>query len=245
MIQKKIYQGKADLHIHSRYSKDAVSSLSAILKRAKKAGLDLIAITDHDTVAGAKEAKKMAPEFGLEVIVGEEIKTKEGDVIALFIDDSIPSGKGLKETIKEIRQQEGLIIIPHPANWFLGGVHYRALFKFFRQIDGIELFNGSWAGKIRKKESEKLNDLIFNLAKVGGSDAHLARQVGCAYTFFPGKTSDDLYMAIKNKLTTTGGEGWNYKDRLFWLINTPRIFYRSPKTLKDGTKRIIKKILIG
>lgn len=241
MIQKEIKQGKADLHVHSLYSKDALSSIESILEKAKKAQLDLIAITDHDTIEGAKEAKKMAPYFGLDVIIGEEIKTKEGDIIALFIQEAITSGRFAFETLKEIHSQGGLAIAPHPNNWFLEGISAKNLLRIFNHLDGIEILNGSWAGRIGREEISKLNKLIFNLAPIGASDAHLARQVGCSYTIFKGKNSTDLYKAIQQRLTMPGGRKWTYKDNLLWLINTPRIFYRSPRTLKEGAKKIIKK----
>lgn len=235
--------GKADLHIHSRYSKDSISSLKAILTRAKKTKLDLIAITDHDTIEGAKEAIKMASEFGVNVIIGEEIKTKMGDIVALFIEETILSGRGLVETVKEIHQQNGLAIIPHPGNWFADGVSYESIFEIFDQLDGIELFNGAWPGGNKREETKTLNKLFFNLAGVGGSDAHLARQVGSAYTIFPGRSPKELYASIKNKTTMPMGNSWGYKGYFFWLVNSPRIFWRSPQTFTNGVKKIIKKII--
>jgi len=238
---------KADLHVHSRYSKDAVSSLKSILKTAKKKKLDIVAITDHDTIEGAKEAQKMAPYFGLEVIIGEEIKSKQGDIIALFIKEEIKSGRSALYTLREIHQQGGLTIAPHPNNWFLEGISAKSLLKVFGELDAIEILNGSWLGKFGRKEMSRLNKAIFQLAPVGGSDAHIASQVGCSYTVFEGRNANDLYFAIQQKLTMPGGRSWTYKDRLLWLINSPRIFYRSPETLihiprvlvKNGIRKII------
>jgi len=231
---------KADLHIHSCYSPDAVSPLKSIFKTAKKKKLDIIAITDHDTIEGAKEAKKMAEYFGIEVIVGEEIKSKEGDIIALFIEEKIKSGKLAIHTLREIHQQGGLAIVPHPNNWFLEGFSIKNLFKIFGELDGIEVLNGSWLGRIGRKEIRKLNKSIFKLAPIGASDAHLASQVGCSYTIFPGKNSKDLYKAIQERLTVAGGRSWTYKDRFLWLMNSPRIFYRSPRTFAHGARVLIK-----
>jgi len=234
-------QGKADLHIHSHYSKDSFASLKNILKTAQKEGLDVIAITDHDEVKGAKEAQAMAPEFGLEVVVGEEIETREGDLLALFIDDKISSGRPITETIKEVHKQGGLAVVPHPSNLLLGGVSLNVIVKVSHQLDGIELFNGSWLGKIKRKKSKELNKAILNLAAVGGSDAHLARQVGSGYTIFPGKSKEDLYRAIKEKTTTTAGTSWSYWDRLFWLLTTPVIFLEHPLVFCLGIGRPLKK----
>lgn len=234
--------GKADLHIHSRYSRDAFSDIRAILKRAKESDLDVIAITDHHTLAGAKEAQKIASQFGIEVILGEEITTKEGDLLALFIQSLILPRKGVLETIREIHQQGGLAIIPHPLNWFLEGLSQKVIFQVFDKVDGIELLNGSWVGWIKQRKSRELNKLVFNLAPFGGSDAHLARQVGKAYTVFPGRKKEDLYQAIKKKLTLPGGGSWDYKDRLLWLINFPRLLYRFPSLPFRVLLRVGKKI---
>ena len=233
---------KADLHIHSHYSKDAVSSLRSIFKNAKKKNLGVIAITDHDTIKGAKEAKKMAGEFGIDVIIGEEIKSKEGDIIALFIEEEIESGRPVLHTLREIHKQGGLSIVPHPNNWFLEGISIRNLFKICEELDGIEVLNGSWLGKIGRKTIRILNDTSFQLAPIGSSDAHLASQVGCSYTIFQGRNATDLYFAIKQRRTIPAGKSWTYKDRLLWVINSPRIFYRSPKTLTHGVRVLIKNI---
>jgi predicted metal-dependent phosphoesterase TrpH len=235
-------QGKADLHIHSYYSRDAFSSPRLILKRAKEQGLDIIALTDHNSIKGAVKAQKIAPRFGIEVIIGEEINTKQGDILALFIKELIKPWKTISETIKEIHQQGGLAIIPHPGNWLLEGISKEDLLKVYKELDGIELLNSSWPGKIGRKENEEMNKSIFKLASTGGSDAHLASQVGCAYTVFPGKTKADLYKAIKEKATLPEGGQWSFKDNFFWMINSLRILYRRPLLPFIMLKRLFQRI---
>ncbi len=242
-MEKFTGKSRADLHVHSCYSYDSFSPLESILKKAKERELDIIAITDHNTIEGALKAQKIAPEFKIEVIIGEEIDTKEGDIIGLFVKETIKPGKSALETVREIRRQKGLAIAPHPDNWFLGGVSAKNLFKIYNELDGIELLNGSWVGIIGRKKNKKMNKSIFNLASVSGSDAHLVRQVGCAYTFFPGRSKIDLYRAIKEKTTSSGGTVWNYKDRLVWLMNSPRIFCKNPQTPTKFVQRLFKKFL--
>lgn len=235
--------GKADLHIHSRYSQDSFSTIKNILKRAKEQRLDLIAITDHHTLKGAREAQKISPQFGIEVILGEEIETKEGEIIALFIEKTIAPKRRVLETIGEIHQQGGLVIVPHPLNWFLrDSIQKKTIFQIFEKIDGIELLNGAWTGGIKQKESEELNKLIFNLASLCGSDAHLSRQVGKSYTIFPGNKSEDLYRAIKEKTTFPAGSFWGWGDRFFWLINTSRLFLSRPHFPLSVLYRLIKNL---
>lgn len=213
--------GKADLHIHSNYSPDAFSPVRGILEMADKNNLDLIAITDHDTIKGAEEAQKLAPEFKVKVIKGEEIGTKKGHLIAIFIDNFIPPKKPILETIREIHNQGGLVIIPHPLNPFSRGVSLNTLFQIYKEVDGIELFNASWSGWINQKKVSKLNSEIFNLAAIGNSDAHVLSQVGKGYTIFKGKTPSDLYSSIKNKLTQAEGSFNLYGLFELWL-NQPR-----------------------
>lgn len=220
--------GKADLHVHTLYSADALSSIKGVLKKAKERGLDILAITDHDTIKGALEAKKIAPEFAFEVIVGEEVHSKEGDIIALFIEKTIKPRRSAIDTIKEIHEQGGLAICPHPGNWVPGGIPFHHLFKIYEYLDGIELLNGAWFGWLKSQESKKLNETTFNMAATGGSDAHLASQVGRAWTNFEGKTPSDLRNAIQAKTTFPGGGYWTYKDRALWLANLPRIIYKWP-----------------
>ena len=97
----------ADFHIHSHHSKDCVMPVADILERAREVGLDVVAITDHDTAAGGLEARDLADRYGVRVIVGEEVKTSEGEVIGLFLERTIPGGMTFAETIAAIRDQGG------------------------------------------------------------------------------------------------------------------------------------------
>ena len=233
---------KADIHCHSKYSIDGYSSIETILEKAKKENLAFIAITDHNTIEGAVKAQKMASDFGVEVVIGEEIDTKVGHLIGLFLNKHISPWKTLEETIKEIHNQGGLAIVPHPG-CFPSGIPLSIIIKIFDQLDGIETFNGAWnfmkwIGKKRQKQVEKLNKEIFHLALTGGSDAHIFSQIGSGYTIFQGKTSSEFYKAIKEKKTSAGGQGWNFLDYInlqiralarlpFFIKNFKQIFNRA------------------
>jgi len=216
--------GKADLHIHSNYSKDAFSSVKEILKRAAEINLDIIAITDHDTLEGLKEAENLASEFKVKVVKGEEISAKGGHLVGIFIKDFIAPNRPILDTIREIHHQEGLVIVPHPLVRISAGISQKTLFKIFKELDGIEAYNASWVGWLNRKKIEKLNSQIFKLAPTGGSDAHIARQVGNAYTIFEGKNPSDLYSAIKNKNTQSEGS--------FDLLSYLELLIKQPKRLQ-------------
>lgn len=220
--------GRADLHIHTYYSEDGFSSVAEIFKRAKEKKLDVIAITDHNNIKAIKEAKKISSYFNVGFVAGEEIDVKEGDLIALFIEEEIKEGRSAFDTIREIHQQGGLAIVPHPENWIPGGIKFKDILKIYENLDGIELLNGAWFGWLKSKESRKLNETTFKLAEFGGSDSHLASQVGTAYTNFEGSSVFDLYSSIKNKKTSFGGGYWSYKQRILWLGHYLKRFPNSP-----------------
>jgi len=206
-------QGKADLHIHSSYSYDGFSKPEAIIKRAAKLGLNVIAITDHEEVKGAKEAEKLEKKYGVEVIVGEEILTNEGEVLGLFLKEKVRPGKTLKETVNEIHSSGGLVVIPHPFSWFpltRPPIGIKSLYRLVKDRDiipdAIEVLNATPMGRHTIKRNKRVNEKIFSLAEVGGSDAHIERHIGMGVTLFPGSTKEDLKEAILAKKTQASGD---------------------------------------
>src|SRR6202008_3714764 len=109
---------------------------------AAERGLGAIAVTDHNEISGAHEAREKADEFGVKVIVGEEVKTKDqGEVIGLFIEEKIPRGMSLEETIAEIKSQGGLVYVPHPFDRLHSVPDYEHLLPVLDDVDAIEIFN--------------------------------------------------------------------------------------------------------
>lgn len=211
MDNKKL--GKADLHIHTSSSYDGLDKPEAVLKEASKVGLDVVAITDHNEIDGALLAQKFEKKYGVEVIVGEEILTNQGEILALFIKEKVGPGKTLEETVHLIRNQGGLAIIPHPFSIFpltRPAVGLKRLYELIQDKDllpdGIEVLNSMPTARFSSKKSKRLNEKIFNLAEVAGSDAHVREHVGMSITFFSGKTKEDLKKAILERTTTVAGE---------------------------------------
>ena len=185
---------KADLHIHTMYSMDCNTSLQQVIDRCLKTGINCIAIADHGTAEGALKAQSLAP---FRVIVAEEILTPQGEIMGMFLKETIPSGLTMEETISQIRAQGGLVCIPHPfdnlARSALGG---RILEEIAEQIDVMEVFNSR-----SPLPQTSTKALIFahkhSILQSAGSDAHTPREIGSAYVEMPefnGK--DDFLQAL-------------------------------------------------
>jgi len=108
--------GFADLHIHSMHSRDATTTVRAALKQSADVGLDVIAITDHDAITGALEARELASQYGVEVVTGAEVSTQDGHLVALYVEELPPGGMSLMDTLSWIGHHGGIAIAPHPFN---------------------------------------------------------------------------------------------------------------------------------
>lgn len=187
-----------DLHVHTNYSKDGMSSVENVLRAAAAVGLDGIAITDHDTTAGARYAldvvNNVAP--GLLVIPGEEVTTRSGHLIVLGITRDIPGGMSVGDTIKEARKQGGIVVVPHPYNRPRHGM------PIIKGADAAEVYNSRYVlGMHNRKATQKARAL--GLPEVAGSDAHQASLVGSAITLInANKNSKDVLEAIKQGKTS-------------------------------------------
>ena len=208
-------RGRADLHIHTLAS-DGVSSVSEILESAEAAGLDVIAITDHERVDAAHAARAMAEARGMrvQVVIGEEISTRGGHLLALFIDKRIRPWGPLRSAIAQVHDQGGLAIVahplvPYPLTCASGRTIRRLLDDSDTAVhpDGVEAFNPTTAGTRWGARAPKfVADL--GVAALGSSDAHRAEDVGQAFTTFEGTTAADLRRAIETR--QTGWEGTKY-----------------------------------
>jgi predicted metal-dependent phosphoesterase TrpH/glycosyltransferase involved in cell wall biosynthesis len=165
-----------DLHMHTNHSHDCATPVDKLLETAKERGLGAIAVTDHNEVSGALEARERAN--GIKVIVGEEVKTADqGEVIGLFIEEKIPRGLTLQETISAIRDQGGLVYVPHPFDRMHSVPDYEHLLDVVEDIDAIEVFNPRVAFSAFNEEAERFA-AKYRIVAGAGSDSHVPQGLG-------------------------------------------------------------------
>ncbi|HEX9036512.1 MAG TPA: PHP domain-containing protein [Ktedonobacterales bacterium] len=219
--------GLADLHMHTRYS-DGVGTVEETLAYAlSRTPLDVIAITDHDTIEGALRARDLAEHEGypLDVIVGEEVSTREGHVLALFLHKRIPPGLSVERTIELAHEQGGLAVIAHPFNpVFRHSVQRSVMDRLLLQPevhpDGVETLNGSFAGIGSSRVAHDLTQAVYHWAETGGSDAHTPTAIGCAMTRYPGSGAEALEQAIREQSTEPLGSYWRAREYVTYVSHT-------------------------
>lgn len=197
--------GKADLHIHTSWG-DGTARVQDILKRAAAVGLDVVAITDHDDLRAAWEARELAGAYGLELIPGVEITTLQGHLLALFLEEPVKMLRPLEWTIQAVHEQGGVCIAPHPLSWLTRSLGERAVRRVSADLDGIEVLNPSLAGRVTAAKVAALNDRLLRLPETGSSDAHHLLGVGAAYTEFEGRTAEDFRRSLKAGATRAAGD---------------------------------------
>ncbi len=169
---------EVDLHMHTDHSYDCATPVEVLLASAREQGLGAIAVTDHNEISGALEARAQAASAGVKVIVGEEVKTAgEGEVIGLFIKERIPRGLSLQETITEIRRQGGLVYVPHPFDRMHSVPDYEHLLKILDEVDAIEVFNPRVAISAFNEEAARFA-AKYRIPAGAGSDSHVAQGLG-------------------------------------------------------------------
>jgi len=165
-----------DLHMHTDHSHDCATPVEVLLRTARDRGLGAIAVTDHNEISGAHEARAQAD--GVKVIVAEEIKTAhQGEVIGLFIEEKIPRGLSLEETIAEIKRQNGLVYVPHPFDRLHAVPDYEHLLEVVDMVDAIEVFNPRVAFKPFNEEAARFA-AKYRIVAGAGSDSHVAQGLG-------------------------------------------------------------------
>lgn len=185
---------KAEFHCHSSQSRDGWPTPGEIITAARKKGLQKLAITDHNSIAAALEAKRLAPEL---IIVGEEVKTTVGEFLAYFVKEEVPRGLDPMEAIVRLEKQGAFISLSHPFDTIREHWPEKTLEEIIRHLDGMEVFNArcfSPRPNRRALEFAKTHDLRC----LAGSDAHTCMEIGRATMILPDFNSvDGLRNALK------------------------------------------------
>ncbi|MBI2760406.1 MAG: PHP domain-containing protein [Chloroflexi bacterium] len=197
--------GTADLHLHTSLGDGLPTPVQILDYVETRTDLDVIAITEHDSIVAAHRVRELHARRGdhrFEVVSGVEVTTLAGHLIALFVEEPIPSLRPLSKTIDLIHRQGGLCIIPHPLSPLTRSLGQRAIERILRRradglwFDGIELSNPSPAGRVTSARARRLNEAVYHISEVGGSDAHYLPAIGCTHTTFDGRTAAELRSAI-------------------------------------------------
>lgn len=194
-----------DLHVHSQFSYDSFQRPSWILKAADWRGLDAVAVTDHDSFVGSERALEIADEYEVTVVGGMEVRTDEyGDLLALFIDRAIQS-RGFDEVLREIREQNGLAVLPHPYRKYDEVPEW-----VVDRVDGIEGRNARSRGRDNERATRLTGGL--DIPVLGGSDAHTPWEVGTVHTTAsaPVESRAELREALESGAVEPAGSGLPY-----------------------------------
>jgi len=202
-------RGLADLHLHTRFSDGWPTPAEVVDHAASNTDLDVIAVTDHDTIEGALRAADHAAATNarVRVVVGEEVSTRDGHVLGLFLERPVPPGLTAAATVYEIHCQGGVAIAAHPfwrtekmSRRFGGVVHGVGWLAAELEFDGVEVENSTPGLGVANVLARRLADAT-GASRVGGSDAHIVGAIDRAYTSFPGRSPKALRSAIQKNLT--------------------------------------------
>jgi predicted metal-dependent phosphoesterase TrpH len=197
---------RVDLHLHSNYSHDGQSSLEELIERCAEVGLDRIALTDHNTMEGAQTLADLAPDL---TIIGEEAKTREGEVIGLFITRRLPPYLRPEEVMDLVHEMGGLTYIPHPLDRHRANFRLERIIDLADRIDIIETYN-AWC---EPPENEAAGRLAAELGKVAatGSDAHAAQELGRSWMEIDDYTTPldflEKLRSARHVITASSGTG--------------------------------------
>jgi predicted metal-dependent phosphoesterase TrpH len=242
--------GRADLHIHTRAS-DGISTVAEILERIRQLeDLDVVAITDHERIDAALAARDIARDLGLrtEIVVGEEVTTRGGHLLGLFLVEPLRPLRSLGDTIAAVHDQGGIAVPAHPLAPYPLCAQVRSLRGLLehpdprRRPDGLETFNPTLLGKLGHRRAVEFAR-EHGLAPLGNSDAHAADQIGAGYSTFRGRSAEELRAAIHAGETHAHGSFHGTTSQLSTFAGQLRKYGRDARdevggrVLRRGTGR--------
>ncbi len=243
-------RGIADVHVHTMASDGTAGVLDILEHVEHRTDLHVLAITDHERVDAAIAAREIARHRGMrvEIVVGEEITTRGGHLLALFIEKRIRPLQSLRASVARVHEQGGLAIASHPLAPYPSCVSERSVRRLHDDpdpifhLDGLETFNPTTPGRTHHARAVALAAEL-GLAAVGGSDAHLLHAIRSGHTGFAGRTAADLRLAILDARTTSQGEFWSFGFQVGMFRSQLRKYSRDIRdqllgtVTRDGTGR--------
>jgi predicted metal-dependent phosphoesterase TrpH/glycosyltransferase involved in cell wall biosynthesis len=207
----------ADLHMHTEHSYDCSVPVAALLDRAEAVGLGAVAITDHNTFAGARAAMELARGRALTVVPGEEVKTASGEVIGLFLRDAVPRGMSMGETIEAIREQGGIVYLPHPFDRLHAIADAQTLHRHLDDVDVFEVFNAKLLLEAYNDEALRFARK-YNLTMGAGSDAHVLQAIGTgAVRMRAFETPEEFLISLRTAEVIRRPKSLVYLQGLKWV----------------------------
>lgn len=182
-----------DLHMHTNHSKDCATDPEALLYVAREVGLTAIAVTDHDEISGALACAELADEYGIQVIVGEEVMTQVGEVIGLFLTERVEPGMTWEDTVRAIRAQDGLVYVPHPFDRLHRIPDVNTLRDSIEDLDVLEVYNSRLTFDRYNRDAERFARK-YNLIEGAGSDAHVPQGLGTAAVRMPAWDDPETFL---------------------------------------------------
>ncbi|MBI2971894.1 MAG: PHP domain-containing protein [Candidatus Aenigmarchaeota archaeon] len=238
-----------ELHAHSYYSKrgkvhfDGIHSPEQMIARAHQLGLNAITLADHDTMAGLPRAKRFAAKKGIMIIPGEEVSSANGHVLAIGIQETVPPGLTVWETVDRIREQGGIAIAAHPFDIKKEGVRYLA-----RNCDAVEVFNPLNAERIGNDKARAFAEK-HRMPMTAGSDAHTIDMLGYGMVRVQAHDTEDVLKAINKGRTTLVTEYAPLKVIMDYAVARLQLSYDQVMHYMDENyiwpKRIVGKKMLG
>lgn len=197
---------RVDLHTHTHYSHDSILTPEGLVRACERRGIECVAVTDHNSIEGALRVKELAP---FPVIIGEEIRSAEGEVIGLFLTEAIPPDLTAEETIERIRAQSGFVSLPHAVDRFRGGVGRERLERVAPLADMIEVMNARTTVHADNRNAARLAQK-HGLIPVAVTDAHSSWEIGRAYTEAPTFDGPDGFLDAMRRGRPVGREATKF-----------------------------------
>ncbi len=221
---------KTVFHIHTDYSDDSDNSVEHLLEAAERGGVDVLAVTDHDTIQGALALASLAPP-GLKVIVGQEVSTAEGHLIGLFLREPIPPGRSARTTALDVRRQGGLVVVPHPFNTIFGCSLRGAVYDLVDLIDIVETSNAQNVFSYPNRRAAVFA-AAHALPALVGSDTHHRDSLCSCYQLLPRFDGPASFLdSVRRALLVPGRHPLRYFLRAAEVVLRPRLGLPLPQSL--------------